>query len=256
MQMYRQKLYKITNAADNYYILALSTFSLPVFKRWLNDLIKTKLLLNCSVFNYVNYYRDCFNIGMIYHFQQDDNLATMKSKMEEVKQNDNGDLWEMNQMAQPNNEPASPYVFIHTDETGDPIVPSQIIVYEDDDEIENDKDNHIEDIELLLHFLDNRPEIPSAPATESGYENNEDSDNDNDITDNFDTTVFYEPPEIVYVAPLPVCKTGFCNICFDDNKGLVKMPECKCTCDNDFTFLCCDCQPKLNKCPMCKYHYD
>lgn len=258
MPILRQRLYKITNDNDNYYILAVSTFHPQVFKRWLNDLIKTKILLNCHVFNYVNHFRDCFNLNIIHNFQPDANLATIKAKMEQVTTTDPDDLWEMDQPAHPYNEPATPYVFIHTDETGDPIVPSQIITYDGDDEVDNDKDNHVEDIERLLHFLDNLPAVPSAPATEANYVNNEASDDeDNEASDDdLDTTQFYEPQEIVISEPLPVCKTGFCNICFDDNKGLVKMPDCNCTCDNDFTFLCSDCQPKLNKCPMCKFHYD
>jgi hypothetical protein len=282
--------YKIKNTLNNKYVLVSSIFSELSFIVWIkrfNRILRgCNRIFTCEALNFIRKYRghlefhtcgntndpDCVKLLINAFYsenntnpnvwrRENDNNIVDNTEYDNIEYDNNVDLLNDNRFR----------ILIDTNRY--PILPSQIIIYNYDenyylDEIENNgvlfrndslflKSLYNENIVPLFFRVEyDAIENPDSDDSDNSddsdeEENNNDDSDDSDDSDNEDYTQYYEHPEIVELAVLPICKNGFCNICMSDDVGLVHMPKCQCVKENDYTFICQSCQPKLNRCPQC-----
>ena len=217
----------------------------------------------CPVLNFVKKYRGHLDIKC--HTFNDSTIPIMAVNMHNAEASPNPNKWKQ----ELDNEEVDNFEYdaemenenirILTDDHSRPIVPSQIITYDNNlTELTNDGFKYTADSDYLeslyngyiseLRFTSYYEYMVNHPVNEE--ESNYDTDSlGSELEDELEDPFDYEE------EPLPVHHHGFCNICFEDNKGLVHMPDCNCIGVTDFTFLCSDCQPKLLKCPNCRSDY-
>lgn len=273
--------YRIKNTLNNKYVLVASIFSEFSFIVWIkkfNHILNgCNRIFTCEALNFIRKYRGYLEFHTCGNTNDPDCVKLMINAFYS-ENNTNPDAWKReNDNTIVDNTEYDNYVNdfnvmdeirfrVLIDTNGNPILPSQIIIYNYDenyylDEIENNGDLYHNDSLFLRSLYSPNYIVPLFFRIEYDAMENPDSDDDSensdDDSDDIDTTQYYEHPEIVELAVLPICKNGFCNICMDDDVGLVYMPKCKCKkgVETDYTFLCQSCQPKLSNCPLCRKKY-
>jgi hypothetical protein len=253
----QQKYYFISNNFNDFYVLASSFLNMREFSLWICNLVRSGIVLNCPIFSFCKKYRSGFNIEKIGKSMIGASMQEVLADIQEIEDNTPYTKW-----IGPNsdyftnqhyNAPANILLyntFPYRTEQGRAVIPCQIVRYNGEGE---------QTATALLYNRYGNEDAEDVAETFYDYDTLEECHMaDKHTLESFYDSYFYkeeEEEEEEEDEPLPVHHHGFCNICYEDDKGLVHMPNCDCLGQTDFTFLCTDCQPNLNKCPQCQYHY-